>query len=163
MMLPLWVLALLSMAVGIGTLVAGQALLVAPAGEEAAGAPGWLAPTAVGAALAGITLAWLTYQQRTISADSLASMFAPVRRAALARFWIDDLFEGVFATATLALSTLIGWFDRYFVDGVLNAVSAWTVSSGGVLRTIQTGRAQDYVYGLAVGILLLLFWVRWAL
>jgi hypothetical protein len=45
----------------------------------------------------------------------------------------------------------------------LNAVSAWTVSSGGVLRTIQTGRAQDYVYGLAVGILLLLFWVRWAL
>jgi NADH-quinone oxidoreductase subunit L len=163
MMLPLWVLALLSMAVGIGTLVVGQALLVAPAGEEAAGAPGWLAPTAVGAALAGITLAWLTYQQRTISADSLASMFAPVRRAALARFWIDDLFEGVLATATLALSTLIGWFDRYFVDGVLNAVSAWTVSSGGVLRTIQTGRAQDYVYGLAVGILLLLFWVRWAL
>jgi len=163
MMLPLWVLGLLSMAVGIGTLVAGQALLVAPAGEEVAAAPGWLTPTAVGAALAGIALAWLTYQQRTISADSLASLFGPIRRAALARFWVDDVFEGGLATATLALSRLIGWIDRYLVDGVLNAVSVWTVSSGDALRAIQTGRAQDYVYGLAVGVLFLLFWVRWAL
>jgi NADH-quinone oxidoreductase subunit L len=163
MMLPLWALGLLSMVVGIGTLVAGQALLVAPAAEEAAHAPAWLTPTAVGAALAGITLAWLTYQRRTISADSLASMFGPIRRAALARFWVDDLFEHVLAAATLALSGLIGWIDRYFVDGVLNAVSAWTVSAGDRLRAIQTGRVQDYVYGLAVGVLVLLFWVRWAL
>jgi NADH-quinone oxidoreductase subunit L len=163
MMLPLWGLGLLSMVVGIGTLVAGQALLVAPAADEAAHAPGWLAPTAVGAALAGITLAWLTYQQRTISADSLASMFGPIRRAALARFWIDDLVERIVATPTLAFSGLIGWIDRYFVDGVLNVVSAWTVSAGDRLRVIQTGRVQDYVFGLAVGVLLLLFWVRWAL
>jgi NADH-quinone oxidoreductase subunit L len=163
MMLPLWGLGLLSMVVGIGTLVAGPSLLVAPAGEEAAHAPGWLAPIAVGAALAGIALAWLTYQQRTISADSLASMFGPVRRAALARFWVDDLFEGVFAVAMLALSRLIGWIDRYLVDGVLNVVSAWTVSAGDRLRLMQTGRAQDYVFGLAVGLLVVLFWVRWAL
>jgi hypothetical protein len=31
------------------------------------------------------------------------------------------------------------------------------------MRSIQTGRAQDYVYGLAVGLLLLLVWVRWSL
>ena len=45
----------------------------------------------------------------------------------------------------------MGWVDRYLVDGVLNVVSAWTVTTGDEMRTIQTGRAQDYVYGLAVG------------
>jgi len=63
----------------------------------------------------------------------------------------------------LGFSRLIGWIDRYLVDGVLNVVSAWTLTSGDDLRTMQTGRAQDYVYGVAVGLMILLLWVRWAL
>jgi NAD(P)H-quinone oxidoreductase subunit 5 len=63
----------------------------------------------------------------------------------------------------LGFATLVGWVDRYFVDGVLNVVSAWTVEAGDNLRTIQTGRAQDYVYGVAVGVLALIIWMRWAL
>jgi hypothetical protein len=31
------------------------------------------------------------------------------------------------------------------------------------LRTLQTGRVQDYVYGVAVGLLILLLWARWML
>jgi NADH:ubiquinone oxidoreductase subunit 5 (subunit L)/multisubunit Na+/H+ antiporter MnhA subunit len=162
MLLPLWILALLSMAVGIYSTFIGPGLVAAPEGAEHA-APGWLTPAAVGVALAGIGLAWLTYQRGTINAASLASMFGPIRRAALAKFWIDDLFEGVFAAGTLAFSRLVGWVDRYFVDGVLNVVSAWTVTTGDEMRSIQTGRAQDYVYGLAVGLLLLLVWARWSL
>jgi NADH:ubiquinone oxidoreductase subunit 5 (subunit L)/multisubunit Na+/H+ antiporter MnhA subunit len=113
--------------------------------------------------VAGIALAWLTYQTGAINPATLASVFGPIRRAALAKFWIDDFFEGVLAAATLAFSRLVGWVDRYLVDGVLNVVSAWTVTTGDEMRSIQTGRAQDYVYGLAVGLLLLLVWVRWSL
>jgi NADH-quinone oxidoreductase subunit L len=162
MLLPLWILALLSMAVGIYSTFIGPGLVSAPEGAEHA-APGWLTPAAVGVAVAGIALAWLTYQRGTINAASLASMFGPIRRAALAKFWIDDLFEGVFAAGALAFSRLVGWVDRYLVDGVLNVVSAWTVTTGDEMRSIQTGRAQDYVYGLAVGLLLLLVWARWSL
>jgi NADH-quinone oxidoreductase subunit L len=160
MMLPLWILALLSLAVGIYSTTAGQILVTIPAEHEA---PGWLTPSAVGVALAGIALAWLTYQRGTINAASLASLFGPIRTAALHKFWIDDFFEGVLAAAALAFSRLVGWVDRYLVDGVLNVLSAWTVTTGDEMRTIQTGRVQDYVYGLAVGLLLLLFWVRWSL
>jgi NADH-quinone oxidoreductase subunit L len=163
MMLPLWILALLSMAVGIGSLTVGRVLLFGPAESAEHAAPGWLMPAAVGVALAGIGLAWLTYQRGTIKPAALASMFGPIRRAALARFWIDDLFEHVIGAAAFAFSRLIGWLDRYIVDGVLNVVSAWTVTTGEEMRTIQTGRVQDYVYGLAVGVLLLLIWVRWTL
>ena len=165
MMLPLWVLAVLSLGVGIYSTTLGHFLQFGPGAEGAAehAAPGWLTPAAVGVAIAGIGLAWLVYQRRTIDAGRLASAFGPIRTAALNKFWIDDIYEGILALALLAFSRIVGWIDRYLVDGVLNVVSAWTVSAGGLLRTVQTGRAQDYVYGVAVGLLILILWMRWAL
>jgi NADH-quinone oxidoreductase subunit L len=165
MMLPLWVLAVLSLGVGIYSTIAGGILQFGPAAEGATEhvAPSWLMPAAVVVAVAGIGLAWLVYQRRTIDAAKLAAAFGPIRTAALHKFWIDDIYEGILALALLAFSRIVGWLDRYFVDGVLNVVSAWTVSAGGLLRTVQTGRAQDYVYGVAVGLLILILWMRWAL
>jgi NADH-quinone oxidoreductase subunit L len=160
MMLPLWVLAVLSLGAGVYSTLTGNFLHLIPESEHA---PGWLMPAAVGVAVAGIGLAWLVYQRRTIDATRLAAVFAPIRYAAMRKFWIDDIYEGVLAFALLAFSRLIGWLDRYLVDGVLNVVSVWTVSSGNLLRTVQTGRAQDYVYGVAVGLLILILWMRWAL
>ena len=60
----------------------------------------------------------------------------------------------------LAFSRAVGWTDRYLVDGVLNVLSAWTLTAGDDMRTMQSGRAQDYVYGVAVGLLVLLLWVQ---
>ena len=162
MALPLWILAALSLGVGLYFTVAGPALPFGPAEPEFE-SPAWLMPVAVGAAVGGILLAWLTYQRRAIDAGALAGAFGPLRHAALKRFWIDDLFEGAYGVVLLGFSRLIGWFDRYLVDGVLNVVSAWTLTSGDDLRTMQTGRVQDYVYGVAVGLMILLLWVRWAL
>jgi len=159
MALPLWILALLSVAIGLYFLIAGPALPFGP-GEPEFEAPGWLMPSAVAVAAAGILLAWLTYQQRTIDAASLAAAFGPIRDAALRKFWIDDLFEALYGRVLLAFSRLIGWIDRYIVDGVVNVASAWTLTSGDDLRTMQSGRAQDYVYGVAVGLVVLLLWVR---
>ncbi|MBI4265665.1 MAG: NADH-quinone oxidoreductase subunit L [Acidobacteria bacterium] len=160
MRVPLWILAAMSLGVGISSTMAGQMLQFGPAEREG---PAWLMPSAVGVALAGILLAWLTYQRRTIDASSLAAAFGPIRRAALARFWIDDIFEGGYRVGLLGFSRAVGWVDRYLVDGVLNALSAWTLTAGDDVRGMQTGRAQDYVYGVAVGLLVLLLWVQWVL
>jgi NADH-quinone oxidoreductase subunit L len=158
MLLPLWVLALGTLAVGImSTLHLGGFALVEGA-EEAA--PGWLTPSAVGVAVAGILLAWATYQTRTINPVSLANAFGPIRAAALRKFWIDDLFEAVYAVVLLGFSRVIGWLDRYIVDGVLNLLSDWTVQAGDELRGIQTGKPQDYVYGVATGVLVLVLLMR---
>ena len=50
--------------------------------------------------------------------------------------------------------------DRYIVDGVLNVVSAATLRAGDAARRLQTGKPQDYVYGVAFGVLLLLVWAH---
>ena len=152
MLLPLWVLALLSVGIGV------YFTFVHPEPEFTS--PAWLMPLAVGSAVAGIGLAWATYQRRAIDAARLAAAFGPIYRGALKRFWIDDLFERVYLQVILGFSRLIGWIDRYLVDGVLNVLSAWTVSAGDDMRTMQSGRAQDYVYGVAVGLLVILLWVQ---
>ena len=151
MTLPLWVLALIAMAIGV------YFTIHHPAAEFTA--PGWLTPLAVGVATGGILLAWLTYERRVISADALAAAFGPIRTAALAKFWIDDLFLFIYRSLLLAFSRVIGWIDRYLVDGVVNVVSAWTVAAGDRLRRIQTGRVQDYIYAVALGLVVLMLWI----
>src|SRR6266542_2797954 len=153
MALPLWILALLS--VGIGILFA----VWHPRAEFEE--LGWLTPAAVAVALAGIVFAYLVYQRRAVSADTLATVFGPIRAAALRRFWIDDIFTFIYRGLLLGLATLVRWVDRYVAHGILNVLSAWTLTAGDRLRRIQSGRGQDYVYGIALGVLLLLVWVRW--
>jgi len=158
MLLPLWVLAIGTMIVGVmSTLHLGGFGLVERA-EQAA--PGWLTPGAVGVAVAGILLAWATYQTRMIDSVRLANAFGPIRAAALRKFWIDDVFEAAYSVILLGFSRIVGWIDRYIVDGVLNLLSDWTVQAGDELRGIQTGKPQDYVYGVATGVLVLVLLMR---
>jgi NADH-quinone oxidoreductase subunit L len=151
MTLPLWVLAIIAMAIGIFF------ALHPPKAEFTA--PGWLTPSAIGVALSGILLAWLTYERRVISEDRLASLFGPIRRAAIAKFWIDDIYVGFYRHVLLTFSRLVGWVDRYLVDGVLNVVSAWTLDGGDLLRRMQTGKVQDYVFAVGMGLLALMVWI----
>jgi NADH-quinone oxidoreductase subunit L len=152
MSMPLWILAIGS--VGIGILL----FVVHPAVEFTM--PGWLMPTAILVAAAGIGLAWLVYGSGAVSADTLASVFAPIRYAALKKFWLDDLYLLIYRYVLLAFARVIGWLDRYIVDGVLNVISAWTVDGGDALRRIQTGRVQDYIVAVGVGLLVLVVWLR---
>jgi len=77
------------------------------------------------------------------------------------RYGLDALYLGLYRGFLLGFSRLIGWIDRYFVDGLLNLFSTWTLRGGDALRRIQTGQPQDYVYGVAFGVLLLLVWAQW--
>jgi NADH:ubiquinone oxidoreductase subunit 5 (subunit L)/multisubunit Na+/H+ antiporter MnhA subunit len=153
MAIPLWVLALLTAGIGGWLAVAG--------GEAHAG-PGWLTTLSLALAAAGIVLAFLTYRVGVVSPVTLSRLAAPIDLLARRRYGLDAVYAGLYRGLLLGVSWLIGWIDRYLVDGVLNVVSAWTLQAGDRLRRIQTGQAQDYVYGVAFGLLVLLiasqFW-----
>src|SRR5262245_10501812 len=153
MMVPLWILAWLAMALGIGFAVAHPRVEFE--------SPGWITPLAIVIALGGIGLAWLTYERRTVDARTFTRLFAPIYQAALRRFWLDDVFQGIYDRAVLGFSRLVGWIDRYLVDGIVNVLSAWTLRAGDRLREVQSGLPQDYVYGVALGVLLRIAWSRW--
>jgi NADH-quinone oxidoreductase subunit L len=150
---PLWGLAVGSVAIGVGL------QLQHPPREFEA--PGWLPVVALGVALGGFLLAWATYQRRSIDPAWLAAWFGWIRRAAQRRFWLDDFFESVYRDLMLGLARVVGWVDRYLVDGLVNLLSAWTLQAGDRLRRMQSGQAQDYVYGVALGLLLLILASQW--
>jgi NADH-quinone oxidoreductase subunit L len=152
MTLPLWVLSALTVVIGLWSGLTGEA-------EHEA--PEWLAPLSLALAGAGIILAGLTYQWQVVSATALAWALAPFDVMARRRYGLDAAYVGLYRGFILGFSSLIGWIDRYVVDGVLNVVSAWTLRGGDHLRGMQSGKAQDYVYGVAAGLLALIIWSQW--
>jgi NADH:ubiquinone oxidoreductase subunit 5 (subunit L)/multisubunit Na+/H+ antiporter MnhA subunit len=153
MMLPLWILALITWVMGVVYSIRPPHL------DPEVHAPGWAPPLAIAVAFGGILLAWLTYKRGAIDPETLARAFAPVRHAALRKFWLDDLYGGLYRYLLLAFARVVGWLDRYVVDGVLNVVSAWTLDGGDALRRMQTGKVQDYVFALGFGLLALMVWI----
>src|SRR4030095_8030608 len=149
---PLWILALLTILVGLRLAAVG-----AQGHEEARR---WLARLSVGLALAGFLLAWAMYQRGAIAPARVAAALGPLDFMARRRYGLDALYAGLYRGIMLGFSRLIGWIDRYLVDGLLNVLSALTLRGGGRLRGIQSGRAQDYVYGVAFGLLFLIVWAQ---
>jgi NADH-quinone oxidoreductase subunit L len=153
MAIPLWILAGLTVALGLRFAVGG--------GDHHG--PGWLAPVSLGLAAAGFLLAIAMYQRGLIDPARVAAAFGPLDTMARHRYGIDALYIVLYRGFILGFSRLIGWIDRYLVDGVLNVLSAWTLRGGDALRRLQTGRAQDYVYAVAFGVLILLVWAQWGM
>jgi len=151
---PLWFLALVTVGWGV------RFALAEDGGHHG---PGWLAPVSVALALGGILLAWAAYQRGAVDPARLAGTFPLSALDVLARrrYGLDALYAGLYRGFILGFSRLVGWVDRYLVDGVLNFLSAWTLRGGDLLRRLQSGQAQDYVYGVAFGVLLLFVWAQW--
>ncbi|HET7342693.1 MAG TPA: NADH-quinone oxidoreductase subunit L [Methylomirabilota bacterium] len=152
-----WTLAALSVATGL------QRVWATLAHGHHGEAPGWLPPLSLTLAGAGILLAWLMYQRGAVDPATVAAGLAPLDWAARRRYGLDALFAGIYRFVLLAFSRLVGWIDRYLVDGLLNVLSAWTLRAGDRLRRLQTGQPQDYVYGLALGVLVLFVLAQWRL
>src|SRR5688572_27178111 len=134
--------------------------LVLAFGAHHGEAPAWLPWVSMLLAGAGIALAWATYQREAIAPSQLASALAPIDYLARRRYGLDALYAGLYRIVLLGVSRAVGWVDRYLVDGVLNVLSAAALRAGDGLRRLQTGQPQDYVYGVAVGVLLLLVWAH---
>ena len=164
---PLWVLATLSVVgAALGMDWRGLSFAAFVTGDPQSALPhggAWLSALSVALAGLGIAGAWVVYQRGAVSRARLRAAFGPLASAAEAGYGLDGAYAALYRGVVLGGAWVVGWLDRYLVDGVVNYTSAWTLRAGVILRALQTGRAQDYLYGVTAGFLLLVvLWWAWA-
>jgi NADH-quinone oxidoreductase subunit L len=139
-----------------------------------------------GAALLGLLFAWLVYHKPQAS-DALARGLSPLHAFSRRKWFFDELYEFLFVDTILLFSRMLawfddnvidrvvnmtskitmiaakisGWFDKYVVDGVVNLMGGISQFFGLLLRTVQGGRVQTYIAMTLVGIVVMIFLVRY--
>jgi NADH-quinone oxidoreductase subunit L len=76
--------------------------------------------------------------------------------ASVNKYYVDDIYQLVFARGGVYLSNLLWWFDAKVIDGAVNGAGWLASRTGGLLRHSQTGRVQNYGLGMAAGLVLVL-------
>ncbi|HZS42455.1 MAG TPA: proton-conducting transporter membrane subunit [Polyangia bacterium] len=80
-------------------------------------------------------------------------------KGADAMAWIDanivDGLVNLMGTLSMGAAWISGAIDKYLVDGAVNAVADLTLDAGRRIRHVQTGRINNYVLGVVVGVIIL--------
>ncbi len=86
-----------------------------------------------------------------------------VIRLAIINRWFDlHIIDGIvnaigYATAYI-FATAYRWFDLYIVDGLVNLIGWLTRFVGNVVRRVQTGLVQHYMFLVIVGLVIVALW-----
>jgi NADH-quinone oxidoreductase subunit L len=155
MTIPLIFLALVTIAAGF--LPFGQ--FVSSNGEAYHIHLNWtVAGASICIALVGIATATAMYLKgnQTV-ANKLSTTFGGFYKAALKRFYIDEIYQ--FVTHKIifnCISTPIAWFDRHIVDGFMNSLAWVSNTTGEKIRGLQSGSIQSYTMVFLGGALALI-------
>ncbi|GGS83267.1 NADH dehydrogenase [Planobispora rosea] len=84
-----------------------------------------------------------------------ARMLGPLRAPCERAFYVDSVYQWVFARPVLALARLVVRTDDRVVDGAVRGSGRVTLGLSGLVRLTQNGNAQLYVTGLLAGVLLI--------
>jgi NADH-quinone oxidoreductase subunit L len=137
----------------------------------------------VAAAVAGIGLAYYLYLKRTDLPAKIAAGAGGLYRLVYEKYYVDQIYDAMFVNRTKDLGLALGAFDRIFIDGlfingagrltrVTSVISAWwdkwfvdgLVNLGARIfwlvsypvRMLQTGRVGSYALLIVLGMLIFL-------
>jgi NADH-quinone oxidoreductase subunit L len=105
-------------------------------------------------ALAGLGLAWFIYIRAPKDLPQrLAASFGSAYRIVYNKFYIDEFYDATFVRLAVDGSRWV-WhhFDERVIDGSVHGL-AWVWQRVGTgLRPIETGRVQNYLLGMFIGV-----------
>lgn len=120
-----------------------------------------ITPVALG--LAGIFIAMWMYKKQNAIPGKVAASLNGFYKVAYHKFYIDEVYH--FITKKIIFN-LIGrpaaWFDKYIVDGLVNATGNGTEDFSATIKKFQSGKVQSYaIYFLAgaIGLALLFIYI----
>ena len=114
----------------------------------------------VGAALAGIVLAWYFWYRNRAAADGAARSLSPIYTLLLNKYYVDELYDATIVHPIHTASTVGLWrgADVGLIDGAVNGVGALVRVTSSGLRRLQTGSIRTYAASLFAGVVLILGW-----
>lgn len=105
---------------------------------------------AIAALLAGVGLGFFTYRNR----ESERFDIALLRH----KFYVDEFYGWLIDSTQGRLARLSGFIDRWVIDaGAVRGASGATWGAGALLRLIQVGNLQAYVFLFGLGIVVLIY------
>ena len=136
-------------------------LAAAEHGFELFGIGGLLLLVGASVGAAGIWLAhrWYVEQPEAPArfVERIPLGFGPgMYRASLNKYYIDDIYQLVWARGGVLFANVLWWFDAKVIDGAVNGAGWVAQRFGGALRQFQTGKLQNYGLGIATGMVLVL-------
>jgi NADH-quinone oxidoreductase subunit L len=158
--LPLIVLAVLSIVTGyLGIPEFLGPMFESDAGEAAheGGASIGIMVLATVMGLLGIAAAYYVYVRYPALPDQLARRWQALYRASLNKWYVDEAYDRTIVRPTFSGATEL-WkrVDVNVIDGAVNGVARAIAWGGWLLRFTQSGQAQHYALGMALGAVVLL-------
>jgi len=119
-----------------------------------------------------VWFAWALYGKPSEKPALMAQKRPKTYQMLLHKYYIDEIYEATFVRGLLAWNRMLASFDgrivdgfvnfvgsfgvafanlngaidRIFVDGLINYIARFLAGAGSILRQIQTGRIQNYLY-----------------
>lgn len=114
----------------------------------------------VWSSILGATVGSLLYINRVIE-NPAKLVQKPVQDLLAYDFYTPKLYRNTFVLGIDLLSKITDWFDRYVVDGLVNAVGLASLFGGETLKYGNSGRLQFYVLTIAFGVALIGILIGW--
>ncbi len=133
-------------------------------------------------ALVGIYIAWLFYIKRPDLPQMIVEKVKGLYTLLYRKYYVDEIYNGVFVQGALLLGRLFGLFDLFGIDGAVNGVASLARGTGNItgifdtkgidgalnnmadgfghtsiaFRRAQTGYIQNYLLAFIIGVLLII-------
>lgn len=90
-------------------------------------------------------------------AEKMRATLPHLHRWAYKRFYMDEVYQFVTHRIIFAyISRPIAWFDRHVIDGFFNFLAWGTNATSNGIKTLQSGRVQQYALVFLLGVILLI-------
>ncbi|MBN1630628.1 MAG: NADH-quinone oxidoreductase subunit L [Thermoleophilia bacterium] len=101
----------------------------------------------------GIVLAWFMYVRRTDLPALVGHKLRPVYKVVYNKFYVDEFYAATVVRLTVDGSRWL-WknFDERIIDGAVNGTAWLWQHAGTAVRPLQTGRVQNYLLGMFLGL-----------
>jgi NADH-quinone oxidoreductase subunit L len=110
-------------------------------------------------AIIGVTLGWKWYSSQGIGFDTkLECSFGGLYKLWKGKYFLDEAYDKAIVRPVIGSAYhAFAPFDKYVVDGLVNAVGFFTRGSSFVLRYMQTGLVHSYAVAIVFGVVLIIY------